>query len=207
MTPLNARPDTGRGRAFTRAWQPSKSFAAAPQGSTRMELPPDWSEFFRLFNSNRVRFLVVGAHALAANGRPRATADLDILVDPTPKNARAVCAALTAFGFRALAAEVEAFATPDRMAILGAPPLRIDVMTSISGVSFDEAWKTRKRGTMGTHRVHFLGRDALIRNKRASGRTKDLLDIALLEEGESIVKPKTTPRPKPKIKVKARAKR
>ena len=79
-----------------------------------MDLPRDWSVFFRLFNSNRVRYLVVGAHALAANGRPRATADLDIFVEPTVKNARAVCAALSAFGFSALAAEIEAFATPDR---------------------------------------------------------------------------------------------
>jgi hypothetical protein len=73
-----------------------------------MDLPRDWSEFLRLLSSNRVRYLVVGAHALAANGRPRATADLDILVEPTVKNARAVTAALSAFGFRALGAEVEA---------------------------------------------------------------------------------------------------
>lgn len=149
-----------------------------------MDLPRDWSEFLRLFNSNRVRYLVVGAHALAANGRPRATADLDILVEPTLKNARAVAAALLAFGFHALADEVEAFATPDRMATLGRPPLRIDVMTSITGVTFAEAWRTRKRGTMGPHRVSFLGRAALIRNKRASGRPKDLLDIELLNEGK-----------------------
>lgn len=149
-----------------------------------MDLPRDWNEFFRLLSSHRVRFLVVGAHALAANGRPRATADLDILVEPTRKNAQAVTAALSDFGFRALAAEVEAFATPDRMATLGQPPLRIDVMTSISGVSFAEAWRTRMAGKMGRHRVFFLGREALIRNKRASGRPKDLLDIALLEEGD-----------------------
>jgi hypothetical protein len=148
-----------------------------------MDLPHDWSEFFRLLNSNRVRYLVVGAHALAANGRPRATADLDIFVEPTLANARAITTALSAFGFRALAAELEAFATPDRMATLGKPPLRIDVMTSISGVTFAEAWKTRKPGKMGGHRVFFLGREALFRYKRASGRPKDLLDIALLEEG------------------------
>ena len=148
-----------------------------------MDLPRDWSDFFRLFNSNGVRYLVVGAHALAANGRPRATADLDIFVEPTAKNARAVAAALAAFGFRALAAEEAQFATPDRMATLGQPPLRIDVMTSITGVTFAEAWRTRKPGKMGAHRVAFLGRDALIRNKRASGRPKDLLDVALLEEG------------------------
>ena len=130
-----------------------------------MDLPSDWSEFLRLLSSNRVRYLVVGAHALAA--------------------------------------EVEAFATPDRMATLGQPPLRIDVMTSISGVTFAEAWRTRMAGKMGPHRVFFLGREALIRNKRASGRTKDLLDIALLEEGDSTTAPKararkaTAPKRKP----------
>jgi hypothetical protein len=163
-----------------------------------MDLPRDWNEFFRLFNSNRVRYLVVGAHALAANGRPRATADLDILVEPTLKNARAVTASLSAFGFRALAGEVEAFATPDRMATLGHPPLRIDVMTSITGVTFAEAWKTRKPGKMGTHRVFFLGREALIRNKRASGRPKDLLDVALLEEGEAPRATRSTTKSNPK---------
>jgi hypothetical protein len=147
-----------------------------------MELPPDWNEFFRLLNLRRVRFLVVGAHALAANGRPRATADLDILVEPTPKNARALVATLSDFGFHALAAEERLFATPDRLATLGKPPLRIDVMTSITAVTFAEAWSTRLRGKMGSHRVSFLGREALLRNKRASGRAKDLLDVALLEE-------------------------
>jgi len=171
-----------------------------------MDLPRDWSEFFRLFNSNRVRYLVVGAHALAANGRPRATADLDVLVEPTLKNARAVAAALLAFGFRALAAEVEAFATPDRMATLGHPPLRIDVMTSITGVTFAEAWRTRKRGKMGAHRVYFLGREALIRNKRASGRPKDLLDIELLKEG-SATRPTRRATSPSKKKPKARPKR
>jgi hypothetical protein len=149
-----------------------------------MDLPPDWSEFLSLLSSNRVRFLVVGAHALAAAGRPRATADLDLLVEPTPKNARALATALESFGFGALAEEVEAFAEPDRMATLGSPPLRIDIMTSITGVPFADAWRSRTSGKMGAHRVYFLGREALIRNKRASGRAKDLLDIALLEEGE-----------------------
>ncbi len=149
-----------------------------------MALPRDWSEFFRLLKFHRVRFLVVGAHALAANGRPRATADLDILVEPTPENARALCRALRDFGFVALAKERAAFATPDRMATLGSPPLRIDVMTSISGVSFDDAWATRKQGRMGRYGVAFLGRDALIANKRASGRPKDLADVALLAEGD-----------------------
>jgi hypothetical protein len=147
-----------------------------------MDLPQEWNEFFRLLCSNRVRFVVVGAHALAANGRPRATADLDIFVEPTRANAKALVAALAEFGFRALAAEVDAFATPDRMATLGNPPLRIDLMTSITGVTFAEAWKTRLAGTMGANAVFFLGRDCLIKNKLASGRAKDLADVAILEE-------------------------
>lgn len=147
-----------------------------------MDLPQDWNEFFRLLSSNRVRFLVVGAHALAANGRPRATADLDIFVEPTRANARALVAALSAFGFRAFAEEVTAFATPDRMATLGNPPLRIDLMTSITGVTFAEAWMTRLAGKMGDNDVFFLGREALVKNKLASGRAKDLADVAILAE-------------------------
>jgi hypothetical protein len=147
-----------------------------------MDLPQDWNEFFRLLSSNRVRFLVVGAHALAANGRPRATADLDIFVEPTRANAKALVTALSAFGFAAFAAEAEAFATPDRMATLGNPPLRIDIMTSITGVKFAEAWKTRLAGKMGDNDVFFLGREALMKNKLASGRAKDLADVAILAE-------------------------
>ena len=149
-----------------------------------MDLPQDWNEFFRLLSLNRVRFLVVGAHALAANGRPRATADLDIFVEPTRANAEALVTALEAFGFRAFAAEVDAFATKDRMATLGSPPLRIDIMTSITGVTFAEAWKTRLAGKMADNDVFFLGRKALIKNKLASGRPKDLADVAILAELE-----------------------
>jgi hypothetical protein len=147
-----------------------------------VKLPPDWSEFIACLCSRRVRFLIVGAHALAAAGRPRATQDLDVLVEPTPANAKRLAAALRDFGFDALAREHHQFAQVDRMATLGREPLRIDVMTSISGVSFREAWKGRVRVSIGEHEVGFLGRAELVKNKRASGRTKDLLDIALLEE-------------------------
>jgi hypothetical protein len=149
-----------------------------------MKFPHDWSEFIALLNSHRVRFLIVGAHALAANGRPRATQDLDILVDPTRANAKRLGAALADFGFAQLAQEADRFAEADRMATLGREPLRIDIMTSITGVSFREAWKSRLRVLVAGQEVGFLGREALVKNKRASGRTKDLLDIALLEEAE-----------------------
>ena len=148
-----------------------------------MKLPPDWSEFIGLLNAHHVRFLVVGAHAVAANGRPRATQDLDIWVEPTKSNAERLCKALGAFGFVALAGAVDDFSTPGRMASLGNYPLRIDVMTSIDGVDFSTAWAGRLVADFGGHQVSFLGRAELIQNKRASGRPKDLLDIELLREG------------------------
>jgi hypothetical protein len=89
--------------------------------------------------------LIVGAHALAANGRPRATQDLDGFVDPTRANAKRLAAALAEFGLAALAQEAARFAEPDRMATLGNEPLRIDIMTSIAGVTFREAWRGRLR--------------------------------------------------------------
>jgi len=147
-----------------------------------MKLPPEWREFIGLLSSHRARFLIVGAHALAAHGRPRATQDIDILVEPTTVNARRVCAALAEFGFSALSKKIEEFAKPDRMATLGRPPLRIDVMTSISGVSFREAWRGRVKVRLGGTEIGFLGREEFLRNKTASGRPKDLLDLALLEE-------------------------
>lgn len=144
--------------------------------------PPDWNEFIGLLISHRVRFLVVGAHALAAAGRPRATQDLDIFVEPTRANAERLGRALRGFGFTALADQAERFASGNRMATLGKPPLQIDILNSISGVSFAAAWRGRRRARLGSVVVPFLGPRELIRNKRAAGRAKDLMDIALLAE-------------------------
>jgi hypothetical protein len=125
----------------------SRSSAKPSSRSTDNPFPTEWSEFIGLLSSHRARFLIVGAHALAVIGRVRATKDLDLLVDPTPANAKRVCAALGDFGFTALADQWEEFATPERMATLGREPLRIDLMTTISGVSFSEAWRGRVRIT------------------------------------------------------------
>jgi hypothetical protein len=149
-----------------------------------MKLPPEWSELIDSLCSNRVRFLIVGAHALAAIGRPRATVDLDLLVDPTERNAKRLRVALDEFGYPELARSWREFAKPDRMASLGRAPLRVDIMTSISGVSFDRAWRTRMRGKWGRRSVSFLGKAAFLANKKAAGRAKDLLDIELLREVE-----------------------
>ena len=147
-----------------------------------MTLPPEWRDLIASLSSHRVRFLIVGAHALAAHGRPRATQDLDVFVDPTVANARRLGAALAEYGYPALARQWKRFTERDRMATLGVEPLRIDLLTSISGVTFRDAWRGRIRVTIADREIGFLGRAELVANKRASGRTKDLLDLALLDE-------------------------
>lgn len=149
-----------------------------------MELPSDWRDLLSLFSGHGVRFIVVGAHAVAAAGRPRATQDLDLWVEPTSENASRIGRALGEFGFPGIAEASEGFAQPDRMARLGNPPLRIDLMTSIDGVEFDEAWEGRVVASWGGVEVGFLSREHLLRNKRATGRAKDRLDVELLLEGD-----------------------
>lgn len=148
-----------------------------------MELPPDWNEFIGLLISHRVRYLVVGAHAMAAAGRPRATQDIDFWVEPEEANAKRLVAALADFGFGELAPMWLEFTKPLKMVTLGRPPLRIDVMTSIAGVTFAEGWQGRTTVPVGEHSVEFLGRAQLLLNKRSTGRAKDRLDVELLTEG------------------------
>lgn len=134
-----------------------------------------------LVNAN-ARFLVVGAHALGVHGVPRATVDLDIWIDASPANARRVWSALAAFGapLDDLQMREVDLTRPDVVAQFGMPPYRIDILTAISGVSFAEAWEDRVEAPFVDVRVPFIGRAALIRNKRASGRTKDLADLEAL---------------------------
>ena len=134
--------------------------------------------------AHRVRFLIVGAHALAVIGRIRATKDLDLLVEPTRVNAKRLCAALADFGFTALADRAEEFAREERMATLGREPLRIDIMTSITGVSFARAWRGRVKAKLGGFEIGVLGREEFLANKRATARPHDLADVAMVEEIE-----------------------
>jgi len=148
-----------------------------------VKLPPEWIEFFGLLRSNGVEFIVVGAYALAAHGRPRATQDIDILVRPSQSNAANLARALDQFGYSELASEAgEAFQTPNRMASLGNPPMRIDIMNAIDGVKFDEALKGSLVQDLGPLQLHFLGLAELVKNKTATGRVKDKLDLELLRE-------------------------
>jgi hypothetical protein len=129
------------------------------------------------------RFLVVGAHAMAVHGVPRATGDLDVWIDPEPANAERVWTALSRFGAPVgqLGVSREDLQTPGMVVQIGSPPRRIDLMTDISGVSFDEAWQKRVTHAVGSRAVPFLGREELIRNKRACARSKDLADLEMLE--------------------------
>lgn len=148
-----------------------------------MELPRDWQEFLSSLNASRVRYLVIGAHALAAHGAPRYTADLDVWVAADPRNAERVLAALRGFGFGGLKGlSAVDFQNPDMVVMLGVPPLRIDVLTSISGCAFDAAWRRRLKITLGGQRVGVLSREDLRRNKLAAGRPKDLLDVETLAQ-------------------------
>ena len=142
---------------------------------------PDFRDLFAEFNTHRVEFLVVGAHALAVHGQVRATRDLDVWVRPEVENARRVLRALAAFGAPTRDLSVDELARPDLVFQIGLPPVRIDVMTSISGVDFDEAWADRVVTRFADQEVSALSRAHLIRNKRASGRTQDLADLEALE--------------------------
>ena len=152
-------------------------------GSIRVGLHPDFLALIGCFARARCRYIVVGGQALAANGRPRFTQDLDVLVEPGPRNAARVAAAIADFGFPKLAEAIrDEFSHPKRMATLGVAPVAIDIMTTISGVSFETAWAGRVVVKLGQLRVPFLGVRELLLNKVASGRDKDLIDAANLRE-------------------------
>jgi hypothetical protein len=124
---------------------------------------------------------VVGAYALAAHGNPRATGDIDLLVRPTAGNAARVWQAITAFGAPRSGVEDADFAVEDTIFQIGVAPRRIDLLTSITGVTFDQAWNARKAMRVGDLSFYVLGREELITYKRAAGRPKDLADAAWLE--------------------------
>jgi hypothetical protein len=154
-----------------------------PSRASSPTIPPDALDLLRAFCAAEVRFLVVGAHALGFHGAPRATGDFDLFVEPTPGNAERVLAALGEFGAPLFDLSLEDLARPDVVFQMGVPPYRIDLNTSITGVSFDEAWRDHGVATIEGLAVPVISRDAMIRNKRATGRPKDLLDLELLGEG------------------------
>lgn len=142
----------------------------------------DFRDLLAAFNAHRVEYLVVGAHALAAHGHVRATKDLDVWIRADPKNAARAIEALRDFGAPLHDLTESDLSTPGVVFQIGVPPLRIDVLTSIDGVTFEEAWPARMRTEFDDLPVCVLSRTHTIQNKRAAGRTQDLADIERLEE-------------------------
>ena len=145
-----------------------------------MELDKDFNEFVELFLEHNVRFLIVGGYALAAHGLPRATGDLDAWVWVNPENAQNIMRALNAFGFQNLSLTESDFSKEDSIIQLGYPPFRIDILTSIDGVAFDQAWEKRIVVELNGMNVPFIGREDLIANKKAAGRPQDIADVSRL---------------------------
>lgn len=146
-----------------------------------MKISPDFKEFIACANARSVRFLIVGGYAVAFHGHPRYTKDLDVWIDPTEDNAGRVLTALEDFGFAALDLQVEDFLEPEQVIQLGYPPMRIALLTSVSGLSFDECYPNRQSTEIEGVEVTFVGLEDLKENKRASGRHQDLADLECLE--------------------------
>jgi hypothetical protein len=147
------------------------------------EVNEDFVDVLSSFVEQGVEFVVVGAYALAAHGFPRTTGDIDLFVEPTPSNASRVYRALVEFGAPVSAHGVTEgdFAKPGNVYQMGLPPRRVDILTSISGVSFAEAAEGALVGKLGPVTVRFIGKAAMKRNKLAAGRPKDLVDASLLD--------------------------
>ena len=148
-----------------------------------MEVQRDFRDLLELLNAHKVEYLIVGAYALAFHGAPRYTGEMDIYVKPGPTNAQRIMAALNDFGFGSAELSAADFEVEDKVVQLGFPPVRIDIVTSITGVSWEEAASGRIEGKYGEVLVYYIGRQQFISNKRTLGRKKDLADLeALCEE-------------------------
>lgn len=149
-----------------------------------MALNRDFRDLFAALNAAGAEYLLVGGYAVAVHAQPRFTKDLDVWVAPTAVNAGRVFTALRTFGAPLQEVAERDLATPGLVFQMGVPPNRVDVLTSIDGVEFAEAWEARGATRYGDQDVPVIGREHLIRNKRASGRPQDLVDAAVLEQRE-----------------------
>ena len=150
-------------------------------------LNKDFKEFVQFLNANAVEYLVVGGYALMAHGHPRYTGDIDFWVDPTRANIANLLMALGQFGFASIDLKEEDFLVEQAVIQLGFPPARIDLMVSVSGVEFASAYKSRLEVDLDGTQINVINRNDFIRNKKATGRPKDLIDLK--ELGVDIGKP------------------
>ena len=147
-------------------------------------LTEDFKDLLRAFNANAVKYLIIGAHAFSVHAEPRATKDLDIFIRSDEENAKAAFRALAQFGAPLQGMGPEDFADGSTFQI-GQPPDRIDILQRIDGITFDEAWQNRIEGALdGEVPASVISREDLIRNKLASGREQDLIDVKVLRKAE-----------------------
>ncbi len=152
-------------------------------GSTGVttQMPRDWSDLLATLARHRVRYLLIGGHAVSVHGTPRTTEDMDLLVDRTLANGKKLRAALLDFGLGSFAPSAEEILEPDTFWQFGRKPLRVDILTHIPAVTFATAWRRRIQVSIDGTEVSILGLEDLIANKRAAGRTKDVADAEMLE--------------------------
>lgn len=146
-------------------------------------LNPDYRDILSVFESGKVEYLLVGAYAMAVHGQPRATGDIDLWVRPSSENADRVIEALREFGAPMSDVAPEDFVASDTVLQIGVTPRRIDILTSIDGIAFEDAWRGRMVTEIEGIAISVISRDHLIQNKRALGRKQDLADIEKLEAG------------------------
>ena len=142
-----------------------------------MKASKDFKEFIELLNKNNVNYLLVGGYAVGYHSRPRYTEDIDIWIQPSLENAKKIIHVLNKFGFTGISVSIEELIQPEKIIQLGLPPQRIDILTSIDGVNFNDAWERRIVDSFGDIPVFIISLKDLIKNKSSSGRTKDLQDI------------------------------
>ncbi len=142
-----------------------------------IHLPQDFKEFFRWLNQHEVEYLLVGGYAVGYHGYPRATIDIDVWISASPENARRVVAALEDFGFGSQKLTESLFTVGDQVIRMGLPPMRIEILTSISGVDFDDAYRQRIEDELDGVEVKVISLQHLKQNKKAASRAKDLADL------------------------------
>ncbi len=148
-----------------------------------MTVEKDFIDFLSLLNQNKVEYLIIGGHAMTAHDRPRYTGDLDIWVRPEIRNAERTVKTIEDFGFESLQVTKEDFLTSKYFIQIGYEPIRIDITADVSGITFDEAYPKKKIVNVQGIEIPFIGVDELIKNKMASGRDQDLLDVKRLKKG------------------------
>ena len=141
----------------------------------------DFKEFIELLIKNKAEYLIVGGYAVGVHGHPRYTGALDIWLNPSQQNAELILKSVSEFSFSSFNLTVSDFTKPGNVIHLGYPPLRIDLLTAIDGVTFEECFQNMRQVAIGNLSVNFIGYNDLLKNKRESGRLKDIDDIENLQ--------------------------